>query len=124
VLVHGTPTLNTVYWTEDRSDDFCLKMAALAGIKPGDLIAFGHTHLPWHRIIDGIHFVNTGSVGRPKDGDPRAGYPIIAIDDDGAISIEHVRVDYDVAGAAAAIRASTLPKEFARYLETGGKQLD
>jgi hypothetical protein len=30
VLVHGTPTLNTVYWTEDRPDDFCLKMAQRA----------------------------------------------------------------------------------------------
>ena len=124
VLVHGTPTLNTVYWTEDRSDEFCLKMAALANLRAGDLIAFGHTHLPWHRVIDGIHFVNTGSVGRPKDGDPRAGYSIISISNDGSISVEHVRVTYDVAKAAAAVRASSLPPEFARYLESGGKALD
>src|SRR5688572_4730706 len=39
-LVHGTPTLNTVYWTEDRSDAFCLKMAGIAGLRAGDLIAF------------------------------------------------------------------------------------
>ena len=69
VLVHGTPTLNTVYWTEDRPDEFCLKMASHAGMKPGDVIAFGHTHKPWHRQVGGIHFVNTGSVGRPKDAD-------------------------------------------------------
>jgi len=123
-LVHGTPTLNTVYWTEDRSDEFCLKMAGLAGMKSGDLIAFGHTHRPWYRVIDGRHFVNTGSVGRPKDGDPRAGYSIVSITDDGSIAVEHVRVEYDVARAAAAIRASSLPKEFARYLESGGKLLD
>ena len=124
VLVHGTPTLNTVYWTEDRSDDFCRKMATLAGMKSGDLIAFGHTHRAWHRVIDGMHFVNTGSVGRPKDGDPRAGYSVVTISDDGSISVEHSRVDYDVAKAAAAIRASSLPKEFARYLESGGRHLD
>jgi len=63
VLVHGTPTLNTLYWTEDRPDSFCLKMAQYAGLKAGDVIAFGHTHKPWHREIEGIHFVNTGSVG-------------------------------------------------------------
>jgi predicted phosphodiesterase len=74
ILVHGNPTLNTFYWTEDRDDSFCLKMAAQAGAKAGDLIAFGHTHKPWHRVVDGIHFVNTGSVGCPYDGDPRAGY--------------------------------------------------
>ena len=124
VLVHGTPTLNTVYWTEDRSDVFCLKMAAQAGMKSGDLIAFGHTHLPWHRVVNGLHFVNTGSVGRPKDGDPRAGYSIVSIGDDGSIEVEHVRVAYDVAKSAEAIRASKLPPEFARYLESGGKQLD
>ncbi|HEX6313930.1 MAG TPA: metallophosphoesterase family protein [Gemmatimonadaceae bacterium] len=123
VLVHGTPTLNTVYWTEDRSDDFCLKMAAMADLKPGDVIAFGHTHLPWHRTIGGIHFVNTGSVGRPKDGDPRAGYSILSLDD-GSFAVEHVRVSYDVRRASEAIRNSDLPDEFAWYLESGGKRLD
>ena len=77
VLVHGTPTLNTVYFTEDRPDDFCRKMAAAVGLKAGDVLAFGHTHKPWHRVVDGIHFVNTGSVGRPKDGDWRAGYVLL-----------------------------------------------
>jgi predicted phosphodiesterase len=123
VLVHGTPTLNTLYWTADRSDDFCRKMAGVAGLGEGDLIAFGHTHLPWHRVVDGIHFVNTGSVGRPKDGDPRAGYSIVAFDDTG-FHVEHIRVDYEVQRAADAIRSSTLPHEFAVYLESGGKRLD
>ena len=120
VLVHGTPSLNTVYWTEDRTDDFCRKMAELAGLKSGDAIAFGHTHLSWHRVVDGMHFVNTGSVGRPKDGDPRAGYSLFTIGNDSSIGVEHIRVTYDVAKAAEAIRASTLPHEFASYLESGG----
>jgi diadenosine tetraphosphatase ApaH/serine/threonine PP2A family protein phosphatase len=82
ILVHGTPTLNTLYWTEDRPDDFCRKMAAHAGARPGDVIAFGHTHKPWHRVVDGVHLVNTGSVGRPKDGDWRAGYVVLTIGED------------------------------------------
>ena len=61
VLVHGTPTLNTLYWTEDRSDEFCLKMASQAGARPGDVLAFGHTHKPWAREIGGVQFVNAGS---------------------------------------------------------------
>jgi predicted phosphodiesterase len=120
ILVHGTPTLNTVYWTEDRPDDFCLKMAGIAGAKKGDAIAFGHTHLPWHRVVDGIHFVNTGSVGRPKDGDWRAGYVILDVTETG-INVEFIRVEYDVKLAAQAIRASALPSEFADYLLTGGQ---
>lgn len=119
VLVHGTPTLNTVYWTEDRSDDFCLKMAAVVGLKAGDAIAFGHTHKPWHRVVEGIHCINTGSVGRPKDGDPRAGYVRLTLGEREA-QVEHVRVPYDVEAAAAAVLGAGLPEEFGEFLRTGG----
>ena len=119
ILVHGTPTLNTLYWTEDRPDEFCLRMAAHAGAKSGDVIAFGHTHKPWHREIQGIHFVNTGSVGRPKDGDWRAGYVVLTIDA-GVVTVEFPRVEYDLERAMSGIRASELPHEFAEHLRTGG----
>lgn len=120
ILVHGSPALNTFYWTEDRDDAFCLKMAAQLGAKAGDLVAFGHTHKPWHRVVEGVHFVNTGSVGRPKDGDPRAGYMLLTLGRDGW-NVEHVRVAYDVERAARAIVESTLPDEFADFLRTGGR---
>ena len=123
VLVHGTPVLNTAYWHEDRDDDFCRRMAETAQLRSGDLIAFGHTHKPWTRVVDGIRFVNTGSVGRPKDGDPRAGYVIVTHDAAGW-QVEFVRVPYDVEGAAAAITAGGLPAEFAEYLRSGGARLD
>lgn len=119
ILVHGTPTLNTVYWTEDRSEDFCLKMAGHAGAGTGDVLAFGHTHKPWHREIAGIHFINTGSVGRPKDGDWRAGYMLLTVGSEGT-SVEAVRVEYDLDRAMDGIRRSTLPADFADYLRTGG----
>ena len=117
VLVHGTPTLNTLYWTEDRDDAFCRKMAAHAALAAGDVICFGHTHRPGHREVDGIHFVNTGSVGRPKHGDWRAGYVLL----DGGVRPEFIRVAYDLERAMEAIRRSDLPDEFAEYLRTGGK---
>lgn len=120
VLVHGTPTLNTVYWTEDRSDDFCLRMAGVVGLQAGDVIAFGHTHKPWHRTVGGIHFVNTGSVGRPKDGDWRAGYVRLGLGE-GNVQVDVVRVEYDVAAAAAAVRGAGLPEDFAEFLRTGGR---
>lgn len=149
ILVHGAPTLNTLYWTEDRSDDFARKMAARAGARAGDVLCFGHTHLPWHRIVDGVHFVNTGSVGRPKDGDWRAGYVVVEVGGqdgppgaawagappaaearvgvgpdtvpDPGVGVEFVRVEYDLERAMAGIRASSLPDDFADYLATGGK---
>jgi predicted phosphodiesterase len=120
VLVHGTPTLNTLYWTEDRDDAFCLKMAEQAGAKAGDVICFGHTHRPWTREVEGIRFVNTGSVGRPKDGDWRAGYVLLEAGD-GPPRVDFVRVEYDLEEAMEGIRRSDLPDDFAEYLATGGK---
>ena len=119
ILVHGTPTLNTLYWTEDRSDVFSLKMAKNAGATAGDVICFGHTHKPWYREIEGIHFVSIGSVGRPKDGDWRACYVVMEVEE-GRVEVEFVRVDYDLEAAVRGIQESELPDEFGDFLRTGG----
>lgn len=119
ILLHGNQSLNTVYVTVDRSDDFLSKMGAAAGAAPGDVICFGHTHVPWHRTIGGVHYVNTGSVGRPKDGDPRAGYVLLDVDERG-VGADFIRVAYDVDRATGAIVESELPDEFAEFLRTGG----
>jgi predicted phosphodiesterase len=119
ILVHGTPTLNTLYWTEDRPDSFCVKMARAANAKEGDLIAFGHTHKPWHREVAGIHFLNTGSVGKPKDGDWRAGYVLVEAEEEIG-EVEFVRVEYDLESAVEGILRSELPDEFAEQLRAGG----
>lgn len=121
-LVHATPLNNLIYVDQGRPDAFLTKMADAAGLKSGDVLAFGHTHKPWHRIVGGVHFINTGSVGRPKDGDWRAGY--ILLDVTGAdAKPEIVRVEYDVEAAMRGIRSSELPREFAEFLETGGRPL-
>lgn len=116
-LVHGNQSRNTVYVTEDRPDSFLAKMAAGIGARAGDMICFGHTHKPWQRKVEGIQFLNAGSVGRPKDGDSRACYAILAIDAFG-IRGELVRVSYDVEEAARAIIESELPDEFANVLRS------
>lgn len=121
ILVHGNPVLNTVYWTQDRPDSFAQEMAALAGARAGDVLACGHTHKPWHREISDVHFINTGSVGRPKDGDPRAGWVLVDILPGPTVQIEFVRVNYDVERACQAILQSTLPHDFAAYLRSGGQ---
>jgi predicted phosphodiesterase len=119
VLVHGTPTLNTLYWTEDRPDSFCSKMAKAAGATEGDLIAFGHTHKPWTRLVEGVHFVNTGSVGKPKDGDWRARYVLVEADER-IENVQFVRVEYDLERAFKGVLGSDLPDEFADQLKAGG----
>ena len=119
-LLHGNHVLNTVYVYEERSDDFLEQMGAAIGAKRGDVICFGHTHKPWHREVSGVHYVNTGSVGRPKDGDPRAGYVLLEAAMRDAVDVQFVRVAYAVEQSAAAIAAAGLPNEFADYLRNGG----
>jgi predicted phosphodiesterase len=117
-LVHGNQTLNTVYVTEDRTDSFLEKMASDIGARSGDIICFGHTHKPWQRAVGGVQFINTGSVGRPKDGDWRACYVLLTVDQSGT-QAEFIRVPYDVDTAARAILESDLPNEFAEVLKSG-----
>jgi predicted phosphodiesterase len=119
-LLHGHNILNTVYVHEQRPDTFLEKMGGGVGASSGDVVCFGHTHKPWHHAVGGVRFVNTGSVGRPKDGDWRASYVLLTVAAEG-VNAEVVRVEYDVELAAAGIRASTLPQEFAEYLRTGGR---
>jgi len=64
--------------------------------------------------------MNTGSVGRPKDGDWRAGYVVLDVGHD-QVGVEFVRVEYDVEAAMRRIRASELPDDFAEFLRTGGR---
>jgi predicted phosphodiesterase len=119
MLVHGNQTLNTVYVTEDRPDSFLEKMASDVGARAGDVVSFGHTHKPWQRVVGGILFINTGSVGRPKDGDARACYVVLSMQA-AQTRVEFIRVQYDVDEADRGIRESGLPVEFAEVLKTGG----
>ena len=42
-----------------------------------EVLVFGHTHKPWVRDYAGVRFVNCGSVGKPKDGDPRGAFAVL-----------------------------------------------
>jgi predicted phosphodiesterase len=119
ILLHGNAVLNTVYWTEERDDEFCRTMAARVGAKAGDVIAFGHTHKAWQREVDGVRFISAGSVGRPKDGDWRAGYAVLDMGQE-VSTVDFLHVEYDLEHAKRGIQESDLPDDFADYLATGG----
>jgi predicted phosphodiesterase len=67
-------------------------------------------------IADREWLINPGSVGQPRDGDPRAAWLLLDLDDQAA---HFKRCEYDVAGAAAAIRDAELPRSLAERLEFG-----
>jgi putative phosphoesterase len=107
-LVHGSSRKVNEYLFEDKPARL---FERLAGAEAADTLVFGHTHKPWVREYGGVRFVNCGSVGKPKDGDPRGAFAVITAD---GVTIE--RVPYDAQTVAAEVREAGLPEEFADKL--------
>jgi putative phosphoesterase len=76
-----------------------------------DMVCVGHTHVPYELEANGVRVVNPGSVGLPRDGDPRASYVVI---EDGKISFR--RVEYAYEDAVQALEAAPLPEQAKRLL--------
>lgn len=116
LLVHGSPRKVNEYLYEDRPDRSLERLLDQSDV---DVLVCGHTHKPYHKTLpSGRHVVNAGSVGKPKDGDPRAGYISLAAEGKD-LKVEFLRVVYDVEAAASAIEASEMPDEYAQMLRTG-----
>lgn len=127
LLVHGSPRRVNEYLFEDREEKSLLRIMQDAD---ADIMCFGHTHKPYHRVLPSVpdtpphyrHAINIGSVGKPKDGDPRGGYVLLHINDHSSIAdknsiqVEFIRFDYDVEKAAKAVEGSALPQAFADAL--------
>ena len=127
LLVHGSPRRINEYLFEDREEKSLLRIMQDVD---ADIMCFGHTHKPYHRILPGgtdenphyRHAINIGSVGKPKDGDPRGCYVLLHINENSttgnkeSIRAEFVRFEYDVEKAAKAIENSPLPPAFAEAL--------
>jgi putative phosphoesterase len=111
-LVHGSPRKVNEYLFEDKPASLYER---LARAEEGDTMAFGHTHKPWVREYGGVLFVNCGSVGKPKDGDPRAAFAILR--PAGArLEVEIERVAYDAQAVAREVASAGLPEEYAEKL--------
>jgi len=115
-LVHGSLRRINEYLLRDRDERTFLR---LAEAETDDVLCFGHTHDPWFRWYGGKLFVNAGSVGRPKDGDPRAAYVILSASRGRPTAVEIRRVVYDVEAAALAVIAAGLPSALADMLRRG-----
>ena len=130
LLVHGSPRKINEYLFEDREEKSMLRIMEQAD---ADIMCFGHTHKPYHRIlnsgVDGQnhfrHAINIGSVGKPKDGNPQGGYVMLTINDNSSmldkesISVEFIRFNYDIERAAKAVEESILPNDYAESLRKG-----
>jgi putative phosphoesterase len=92
LAVHGSPASDMRSFLPEPAPD---EPELLEGVGAKRLV-FGHTHLQFHRRAGSIELLNPGSVGVPLDGDPRAGYALVAPDGE----VELRRVPYDHAASA------------------------
>ncbi len=128
-MVHGSPL------DEDEYIVGLEEARELASYLPAPRCFFGHTHIqggfeyrrnnlralvggdrvtPLDR--DSWYFLNPGSVGQPRDGDPRAAYALFDSDED---RVELVRTPYDIITAQRKILAAGLPEPLALRLDIG-----
>ena len=112
-LVHGSPRKVNEYLFEDKPASLYER---LAKAEQAQVLVFGHTHKPWIHSYGGVWFVNCGSVGKPKDGDPRAAFAILEADGRGPIRASIERVPYDAQSVAREVAAAGLPGEYADKL--------
>ncbi len=87
-LLHATPRDPLDEYLSNDAEQWRIR---LQGIE-ADFVCVGHSHVPFMLDVEGIKVVNPGSVGQPRDGDPRASYAII---ENGKVSFH--RVEYDIA---------------------------
>ncbi len=113
-LVHGSPRKVNEYLFEEKPARTFERIAALADC---DVLVFGHTHKPWVHEYGGILFVNCGSVGKPKDGDPRAGFAVLSAEGVG-VGARIERAPYDAESVAREVARAGLPTEYADRLVT------
>lgn len=127
-LVHGSPA---------DEDEYLLSLIQLPGLQPfleRQVTFFGHTHIQGGFLMarrgarsltpgvaltiepDYFYLVNPGSVGQPRDRDPRAAYALYSPVER---TVEFRRAAYDADRAAAKIRAAGLPEFLAARLQEG-----
>jgi len=112
LVVHGSPK-------DDDEYVLPLKEKQWPFGNPGaDVLVMGHTHVQWTDRFEGcnLRVINPGSVGQPRDGDPRASFATLDTRD---LTVRLHRVPYDIEKAACAVIAAGLPARFAERLYTG-----
>ena len=110
-LVHGHPDDPDRYTRYTYPDMFSPRL-----LEDEDVLVLGHTHVQHaERYAEGI-VVNPGSVGQPRDGDPRAAYSVVDLD---AMTVETHRVEYDIEAVTDAVAAAGLPTKIGTRLERG-----
>ncbi|EMA40854.1 metallophosphoesterase family protein [Halobiforma nitratireducens] len=110
-IVHGHPDDPDRYSRYTYPEEFSPRL-----LEDEDVLVLGHTHVQGvEKFAEGI-VLNPGSVGQPRDGDPRAGYAVVDLE---AMTVETHRVEYDIETVRDAVQEADLPERIGSRLVRG-----
>jgi len=122
----GPICIGVFHGTCDDADEELFPDAAearfhkLAKGSPCQIHVMGHSHVPYYKVADGVHFINPGSAGRMFDGDPRASFAILKISSE-KIGVEHFRIPYPVKAVVKSLNKNRLPNIYTEMFQIGKK---
>jgi putative phosphoesterase len=125
-LTVGNTRIGVFHGTCDDEDETLFpntpesRFRELAKDSPFRVHIMGHSHTPYYKMIDGIHFINPGSVGRMFDGDPRTAFAILELSSE-EISVEHFRIPYPFEEVITGLKQNRLPDIYAKMYRMGRK---
>ena len=102
LLVHATPRDPLDEYLGADPEQWARRLEGV----DADIVCVGHTHIPFVLQVNGYLVVNPGSLGLPRDGDPRASYAVLE-----GTKVELKRIEYPVEAAVNVIQESSLPEQ-------------
>lgn len=117
VVVHAGLDALDEFLTPQSADE----LNTLAMRIDAEVIVLGHTHLPFTFLAGDTLMINPGAVGRSLDGDTRASFAILETE---TLSVQHLRIEYEVERAARAIGGSGMPREIAEMVRRGLRRVE
>jgi len=116
-VFHGSPDDDDEFLFADSPAARFLELTAKTNC---DIILAGHSHSIFHKQVDGVHFINPGSVGRMFDRNPEASYATIELSP-GKVDVRHYRCPYDITEVVEGLREHHLPPIYEEMYWTGRK---
>lgn len=118
-LYHGSPEDPDEFLFHTTDEDRFRALAKKAGQQ---VICVGHSHTPFYKQFEDVHFINPGSIGRMFDGNPAASYAVLEIKKK-KIKVSHHRIPYNINKLKKALRRNQLPEVYCTMYEKGQKLL-
>lgn len=116
-MYHGSPEDPDEFLFENTPE---CRFKELAGKFHHRIITVGHSHSPFHKQINQVHFINPGSTGRMFDGNPRASCAVIEITEK-TIEVKHFRIPYPIEKVVKELEHQRLPAIYQEMYKRGRK---